>query len=243
MASRFAEFRANLPPGAVQHMQQALELMNVKFTEVGRNRVSDHRRDPGRRTRSRGVERTPPSPGGQLRRHPGVEELLVRVRSSLENYNLERCHESDPMFQEVRPMTLLGSLRSLVVGRVLEEADQLPPSAQDQERLSAGGWHRCTGSGSARSVTGVPSHVLCHRIPEPQHGCDFSDGLRPGGVRHALNADGLRVYPSSNMPAPPSQPPQKPPTLSAIRGRRRPAGKPRGHALPPVRLPRGTAGV
>ncbi|MCC6672677.1 MAG: fatty acid desaturase [Planctomycetes bacterium] len=29
------------------------------------------------------------------------------------NYNLERCHKSDPMFQEVRPMTLLGSLRSL----------------------------------------------------------------------------------------------------------------------------------
>jgi omega-6 fatty acid desaturase (delta-12 desaturase) len=29
------------------------------------------------------------------------------------NYNLQRCHESDPMFQEVRPMTLLGSLRSL----------------------------------------------------------------------------------------------------------------------------------
>lgn len=29
------------------------------------------------------------------------------------NYNLERCHLSDPMFQEVRPMTLWGSLRSL----------------------------------------------------------------------------------------------------------------------------------
>jgi len=29
------------------------------------------------------------------------------------NYNLERCHKADPMFQQVRPMTLLGSLRSL----------------------------------------------------------------------------------------------------------------------------------
>jgi omega-6 fatty acid desaturase (delta-12 desaturase) len=29
------------------------------------------------------------------------------------NYNLERCHDSDPMFHEVKPMTLLGSLRSL----------------------------------------------------------------------------------------------------------------------------------
>ncbi|MBK9129642.1 MAG: fatty acid desaturase [Phycisphaerales bacterium] len=29
------------------------------------------------------------------------------------NYNLERCHHSDPMFQEVKPMTLFGSIKSL----------------------------------------------------------------------------------------------------------------------------------
>jgi len=29
------------------------------------------------------------------------------------NYNLERCHKSDPMFQEVKPITLLASLKSL----------------------------------------------------------------------------------------------------------------------------------
>ncbi|RME52966.1 MAG: fatty acid desaturase, partial [Deltaproteobacteria bacterium] len=29
------------------------------------------------------------------------------------NYNLERCHRSHPMFQEVKPMTLWGSLRTL----------------------------------------------------------------------------------------------------------------------------------
>ena len=29
------------------------------------------------------------------------------------NYNLERCHDSDPMFHEVKAMTLWGSLRSL----------------------------------------------------------------------------------------------------------------------------------
>jgi omega-6 fatty acid desaturase (delta-12 desaturase) len=29
------------------------------------------------------------------------------------NYNLEQCHKSDPMFHDVQPMTLLGSLRSL----------------------------------------------------------------------------------------------------------------------------------
>jgi omega-6 fatty acid desaturase (delta-12 desaturase) len=29
------------------------------------------------------------------------------------NYNLQRCHESHPLFRSVRPMTLFGSLRSL----------------------------------------------------------------------------------------------------------------------------------
>ncbi|MCB9892137.1 MAG: fatty acid desaturase [Planctomycetes bacterium] len=29
------------------------------------------------------------------------------------NYNLERCHRSDPLFEGVRPMTLLGSLKTL----------------------------------------------------------------------------------------------------------------------------------
>ena len=29
------------------------------------------------------------------------------------NYNLESCHRSHPMFQEVRPLTILGSLKTL----------------------------------------------------------------------------------------------------------------------------------
>jgi acyl-lipid omega-6 desaturase (Delta-12 desaturase) len=29
------------------------------------------------------------------------------------NYNLQRCHEADPIFQQVKPITLLASLRSL----------------------------------------------------------------------------------------------------------------------------------
>lgn len=38
-----------------------------------------------------------------------VHHLSARIP----NYNLQRCHESSPLFQTVRPMTLLGSLRSL----------------------------------------------------------------------------------------------------------------------------------
>jgi acyl-lipid omega-6 desaturase (Delta-12 desaturase) len=29
------------------------------------------------------------------------------------NYNLERCHRSDPMFRDIRPITLIGSLKTL----------------------------------------------------------------------------------------------------------------------------------
>ena len=29
------------------------------------------------------------------------------------NYNLERCHRSDPMFRDVKPITLVGSLKTL----------------------------------------------------------------------------------------------------------------------------------
>lgn len=39
------------------------------------------------------------------------------------NYNLERCHESDPMFRDVRPMTLLASIRSLRL-RLWDEASK-----------------------------------------------------------------------------------------------------------------------
>jgi omega-6 fatty acid desaturase (delta-12 desaturase) len=28
------------------------------------------------------------------------------------NYNLERCHRADPLFQSVKPLTLVASLRS-----------------------------------------------------------------------------------------------------------------------------------
>ncbi|MCC6672675.1 MAG: fatty acid desaturase [Planctomycetes bacterium] len=39
--------------------------------------------------------------------------LLHHLGPRIPDDNLERCHKSDPMFQQVRPMTLLGSLRSL----------------------------------------------------------------------------------------------------------------------------------
>lgn len=41
------------------------------------------------------------------------------------NYNLERCHRSDPMFAEVEPLTLLGSLKSITFRLWDEKAGKL----------------------------------------------------------------------------------------------------------------------
>lgn len=38
---------------------------------------------------------------------------IHHLSSRIPNYNLQKCHESDPLFEDVRPMTLLGSLKSL----------------------------------------------------------------------------------------------------------------------------------
>ena len=35
------------------------------------------------------------------------------LSSRIPNYNLEKCHEADPFFQQVKPVTLFGSLKSL----------------------------------------------------------------------------------------------------------------------------------
>ena len=38
---------------------------------------------------------------------------IHHLSARIPNYNLERCHRSDPMFAEVQPMSLFGSLRSI----------------------------------------------------------------------------------------------------------------------------------
>jgi omega-6 fatty acid desaturase (delta-12 desaturase) len=39
------------------------------------------------------------------------------------NYNLERCHRSDPMFHEVEPLTLFGSFKSMTY-RLFDETSK-----------------------------------------------------------------------------------------------------------------------
>jgi acyl-lipid omega-6 desaturase (Delta-12 desaturase) len=38
---------------------------------------------------------------------------IHHLSPSIPNYNLQRCHEADPVFQQVKPITLLTSLKSL----------------------------------------------------------------------------------------------------------------------------------
>jgi omega-6 fatty acid desaturase (delta-12 desaturase) len=38
---------------------------------------------------------------------------IHHLSSRIPNYNLERCHKSDPMFQHIKPITLFSSLKSL----------------------------------------------------------------------------------------------------------------------------------
>jgi acyl-lipid omega-6 desaturase (Delta-12 desaturase) len=38
---------------------------------------------------------------------------IHHLSSRIPNYNLERCHKADPLFQRVQPVTLLGSFKSL----------------------------------------------------------------------------------------------------------------------------------
>lgn len=38
---------------------------------------------------------------------------IHHLSSRIPNYNLERCHRSDPMFEAIEPMTLFGSLKTL----------------------------------------------------------------------------------------------------------------------------------
>ena len=40
---------------------------------------------------------------------------IHHLSSRIPNYNLERCHRSHPMFQDVKPITLFSSLKSLTL--------------------------------------------------------------------------------------------------------------------------------
>ena len=48
---------------------------------------------------------------------------IHHLSSRIPNYNLQRCHESDPRFKEIKPMTLLSSVKSLGL-RVWDESSK-----------------------------------------------------------------------------------------------------------------------
>jgi len=50
------------------------------------------------------------------------------------NYNLQKCHESDPLFQQVKPITLASSLKSLAFRLWDEEGKKLVGYAHMRQR-------------------------------------------------------------------------------------------------------------
>src|SRR6266545_4104236 len=48
---------------------------------------------------------------------------IHHLSSRIPNYNLERCHRADPLFQQVPPVTLLGSLKSFTF-RLWDESER-----------------------------------------------------------------------------------------------------------------------
>jgi omega-6 fatty acid desaturase (delta-12 desaturase) len=50
------------------------------------------------------------------------------------NYNLQKCHESDPLFQQVKPLTLASSLKSLAFRLWDEEGKKLVGYARMRQR-------------------------------------------------------------------------------------------------------------
>ena len=86
------------------------------------------------------------------------------------NYNLERCHHSDPMFQEVKPMTLLGSLKSLGL-RLWDESSKKLVGWRHvrQVRKAAREAARGAANGGAAS-TGTANGVVHAAVAEPTPG-------------------------------------------------------------------------
>ncbi len=55
---------------------------------------------------------------------------IHHLSARIPNYNLERCHRSDPMFAEVQPMSLFGSLKSISYRLWDEQSNKLISFAQ-----------------------------------------------------------------------------------------------------------------
>ena len=68
------------------------------------------------------------------------------------NYNLERCHMSDPMFSAVKPMTLVGSLRSIGL-RLWDESSKKLVGWRQLRRLRAERRRDEADGGGANSLT------------------------------------------------------------------------------------------
>ena len=61
---------------------------------------------------------------------------IHHLSARIPNYNLERCHQADPLFQRVKPVTLLGSLKSFTFRLWDEQRRKLVSYRQARETRS-----------------------------------------------------------------------------------------------------------
>ncbi len=59
---------------------------------------------------------------------------IHHLSARIPNYNLQKCHESDPLFQQIRPTTLGSSLRSLTLRLWDEQSKKLVGFAHMKQR-------------------------------------------------------------------------------------------------------------
>ena len=65
---------------------------------------------------------------------------IHHLSARIPNYHLERCHQADPLFQRVKPITLFGSLKSFTFRLWDEQRRKLVSFRQARETRSASGF-------------------------------------------------------------------------------------------------------
>lgn len=85
---------------------------------------------------------------------------IHHLSSRIPNYNLERCHRSDPMFAEIKPITLFGSLKSLTYRLWDEKARKLISFRQLRKQQKAS----CEKRKASRAKSGKSNRSRSTRL-------------------------------------------------------------------------------
>jgi omega-6 fatty acid desaturase (delta-12 desaturase) len=83
---------------------------------------------------------------------------IHHLSSRIPNYNLQKCHESDPLLQQVKPITLASSLKSLAFRLWVENGKKLVGYAYMRQRSTG-----TTGTRAGARSTAAAPDMTAHR--------------------------------------------------------------------------------